>query len=470
MLLTIVSFIFLLVILIFVHELGHFSVAKLLGVRVECFSLGFPPKIVSHKIGETVYQLCWVPIGGFVKLLGDVPGEEISEEDKAVSFSSKPNWAKFLIVFAGPFFNLVFAALVFCIIALFNGESHLSTTLGPIKANSPAALASLKSGDVIKSIDGQEVLYFDQVIEQIENGNGSEAVLRVERDGREFEARVKPVSKEGKTLLGDPFFYWSLELTPRLKPYLGQVQKGRPAEMAGLKKGDLVTAIDGQSIDDFTQLTEIVLGPESQRASEKPQKRNPLTITVLRDNQLLDFSVTPEAAPQQGLDGKTSYSFLIGVTNSPQLLVESLGPIRALGAGLNQSWKAVELTYLTVVKLLQNKISAKLMGGPILIAEVAGQGIRGGLDKFFALMALISVNLAIINLFPVPVLDGGQMVIFIIEGIRRKPLNERVKGVGHVVGWAALICLMVLVFYNDISRIVTRLSGPPTEVVETIKE
>ncbi|MDR1677964.1 MAG: RIP metalloprotease RseP [Deltaproteobacteria bacterium] len=467
MFVTFVAFVVLLLVLIFVHELGHFLAAKFLGVRVERFSLGFPPRIYSRKIGETVYQICWLPLGGYVKLLGEEPGTEISLEDQKVSFSHKPLWVKAVIVFAGPLFNLIFAFLALWILIMAVGFQHLPPVIGALPESSPAYVAGVRSGDVVKSLDDREIKYFDQISDYLDETDGKELAMGLERQGQNMSITVKPELKQTKDILGSSKSYWTLGIKPRSRPIIAQTFEGKPAQVAGIKPGDLVTAIDGKPINEWSELVEIVQGPEETRATETGTTVKPLNFEVERDGQILNFSVTPKFEASQNIEGKTLFTPMVGLSHKPELLVESVGLFRSLGYGFIESWNVVKLTYLTLYKLFQNKISPKVMGGPILIAEAAGSKIREGLAEFVSLMALISINLAILNLVPLPVLDGGQLLFFLIEAIRRKPLSLRFKEITQTVGVIALLALMVMVFYNDISRIVTRKAGPTATQVQT---
>ncbi|MDR2367071.1 MAG: RIP metalloprotease RseP [Deltaproteobacteria bacterium] len=467
MLLTLVSFIVLLLILIFVHELGHFLAAKLLGVRVEKFSLGFPPRIYSRKIGETVYQLCWLPLGGYVKLLGEEPGSRIPEEDKKVSFSHKPAWVRISICFAGPLFNLIFAVFALWLLLAAMGFQHLPPVVGQLTPDGPASSAGLRPGDVVLSLDGKAIKYFDEITDHPETTGGKPMAMVVERSGQTLAITLTPELKEGKDLLGTSKPYWSLGLKPRSQARISQTMDGRPAQLAGLESGDLVTAIDGQPIEDWSQLVEAIQGPEEKRATETGVPVKPLLFEVLRDGEKLAFNVTPKLEASQNIEGKTLFTPMIGVNNKPDVLIERVGVIRSFGYALEESWNVVKLTYMTLAKLIQAKISPKVMGGPILIAEAAGSKIKDGLADFVALMAMISINLAIINLVPLPILDGGQILFFLIEAVRRKPLSLRFKEVSQIVGICALLALMVMVFYNDISRIVVRKFGTPAAQVQT---
>ena len=467
MLTTLISFVVLLLILVFVHELGHFLAAKLLGVRVERFSLGFPPKIWSRRIGETDYQICWVPLGGYVSLLGEQPGSEIPPEDRHRALNNKPVWVKLVVVAAGPLFNVLFAVAAYWLLLWIVGFQHVAPVVGPISGESPAAVAGIRSGDVIVSVDGREVRYFDEIGELVEAAGAREVEIAVDRGGRRLSFSAASVVKSDVTLLGDPTTYRTLGLTPRTRPLIGQVLEGKPGEAAGLEPGDLVLSINGVAVSDWQELIELVQGPKDQRNVEVPPPPVPLSIVIDRGGEIMTLSAVPEAEGRQGLDGRTLYTNMLGVAVRPDLISEPVGLLRAFGAGLEETWGAVKLTVLSVYKIVSSKISAKVMGGPIMIAEAAGSKIRSGLADFVSLMALISVNLAVINLVPLPILDGGQIVIFLIEGVRRKPLSMRIREVSQMVGVGCLVALMALVFYNDISRIVTKFTGPPSATETT---
>ena len=402
-----------------------------------------------------------------MKLLGEVPGQEIPPDEIKRSFSHKSGWVKAAICFAGPFFNIVFAFLALWLLAWSVGVQHVAPVAGPMDADSPAFLAGVRMGDVITEVDGRPIRYFDEIDDAVAAG-GEKVRVGLDRGGRTMTLEVAPVVKKGRSLLGDPTTWRDLGVTPKMPPLIGQILPGKPAEAAGLKEGDLVLAIDGQSIEDWQELVALVQGPESQRALEVPFPAKPLVLKVLRNGETVEMFATPVAEAHQNLEGKTVYTNMLGMSVKPDLLIEPVGPIRALASGAKETWSTVELTYNSLYKLLRAKISAKIMGGPIMIAEVAGRRIRDGLAEFISLMALISVNLAIINLVPLPILDGGQILIFAIEGIRRRPLSLKIREYSQIVGVTALLALMVLVFYNDISRMVTRFSGPPIVQTETI--
>ncbi|MDR2352706.1 MAG: RIP metalloprotease RseP [Deltaproteobacteria bacterium] len=472
MLTTLVSFVVLLLILIFVHELGHFLAAKLLGVGVEKFSLGFPPKIFCKKFGETEYQLAWLPLGGYVKLLGEEPGKIIPPEDLHRSFMHKPYWIKAIVVLAGPFFNIFFAIFALWILSWVVGIQHVAPIIGPLDPTSPAAQAGLQINDIVLEVNGQKISYFDEILDLQTQSAGEPLNLLVSRDGLSKEIQITPVLKEGTTLLGDQEKYWDAGFTSRILPIVSQAIPGKPAAAAGLQEMDYITSVNGQPVSDWSEVVKIIRGVDTlepgltEHQDQVPEAR-PIEIKAYRFNVLHTFTITPSLEPSQNLSGETIYTPIIGISPKISLEKESIGPIRAFKIAVTDSWRMASLTVLSLVKLVQAKISTKVMGGPIMIAEVAGMKAREGIADFIWLMAFISVNLAIINLVPLPILDGGQFVIFTIEWIKRKPLNDNVKGISQWIGITALVALMILVFYNDISRLVTRFSGPPTQIERT---
>jgi regulator of sigma E protease len=348
--LSIISAIVILGVLIFVHELGHFIFAKLFKVGVEKFSLGFGPKILGKKIGETEYLLSAFPLGGYVKMVGEAGEDDLSEEDKARSFNSKSPLQRIIIVAAGPVFNLVFACLLFILVFM------VGVPIGTSK--------------------------------------------------------------------------------------IGTVVKDKPAARAGLKANDLITAVNGKAVSQWNALVKAIMESGGK----------PLEITVKRDNSSLTIQVIPESRTQKNLFGEDVTSPVIGVVPSGEFVIERLGPVEALVKGSGQTWDMVKLTLLSLGKIASRAIPLDTIGGPIMIAKLAGQQATAGLASFLAFMALLSVNLGILNLLPVPILDGGHLVFFAWELVFRRPVSIKSREVAQQVGLVLLVGLMVLAFYNDIAR------------------
>jgi regulator of sigma E protease len=340
-------------ILVFVHELGHFILAKRLGVGILKFSLGFGPKLIGKKIGETEYQIAVFPLGGFVKPLGEDPQEEIKEEDRHRSLWAQPIWKRALIIGAGPFFNFFLAVVIFSSINLF-GIPYYPSKIGEVSPGLPAEQAGLKKGDVILSIDGEEVAKWDDLSQIIRNSKGKDLLLKVKRDGEIFEIRV-----------------------------------------------------------------------------------------------------TPKPSTQKNLFGEETPVFVVGITPFDEILVQKVGPFQAIGKGLSQTWFGIELTVIGVVKLIQRVIPAKTIGGPILIAQMAGEQAKRGLLSLALFMAILSINLGVINLFPIPVLDGGHFLFLGLEAILRKPLSIKKMEIAQQIGLMFIILLMLFAFYNDLIRVIS---------------
>ncbi len=352
MLYYVVGFFILLGVLIFVHEFGHFIVAKLVGVKVLKFSLGFPPAMIKRKWGETEYVLSWIPLGGYVKLLGEDPesDEEIPPEELPRAFTSKSLLARMAVILAGPLSNYLIAVVLIC----------------------------------------------------------------------------------GAYVAG-----W-----PVLVSDIGKVIDGTPAIEAGFKAGDQVVAIDGEPVWRWDDMRTII--------SKNPGQR--LTVTVDRDGSRMDLTVTPSLAEQKDLFGEQVGQ--IGVAPSGKTV--KLGFVAALGEGARFSVYLTELVVKTLVKLVKMEISAKALSGPITIVQASGESLKAGVFSFIFLMSYISINLAIINLLPVPILDGGHLLFFVIEAIIRRPVTGRVREVAVQFGLLFIAFLFALVIYNDISRIVTK--------------
>jgi regulator of sigma E protease len=347
---SILSFIVVLGVLIFVHELGHFIVAKLLGVGVEKFSLGFGPKLIGRKIGQTEYLLSALPLGGYVKMVGEGDEAEVSEEEQALSFAGKSPLRRIAIVVAGPFSNLLFAMLIYVTVFM---------------AGIPVPTARI-----------------------------------------------------------------------------GEVVKDKPAARAGLKADDLITAINGKQVKKWEDFAAVV----------QDGKGEPVDLQVKRGTASFSLRVVPETQSVKNLFGETVTTPLIGVKASKETFVERLGPVAAVISGGAQTWFYIKLTLLSIVKIFERVVSFDTLGGPIMIAVMSGQQAAAGAVSFFAFMALLSVNLGVLNLLPIPILDGGHLFFFFYELIFRKPMGMKTREKAQQVGMVLLISLMVFATYNDLHR------------------
>lgn len=349
---NIFAFAIVLGVLIFFHELGHFLVARLCGVGVEKFSLGFGPRIFGKKVGITDYRVSAIPLGGYVKMVGEEPDTEIDPADIPISFTHKHVLKRILIVAAGPFFNLLLAVIIFF------GIFQISGLL-------------------------------------------------------------------------------------LLKPSIGKVEEGSPAYRAGLQKDDLVLGIEGADIKSWDEMASIITESNGRT----------LAITVRRGERVRAFDVTPEPKVTPNIFGEDTERYVIGVTAAGEVFTRDLNLFQAFGESLKQTYKITELTLISIVKLIQGTLSTKTLGGPIMIAEMAGQQAKEGAANLVFFIALLSINLAILNFLPIPVLDGGHLLFFFIEAVTGRPVNTRVREVAQQIGIFILILLMVYVFYNDITRV-----------------
>jgi regulator of sigma E protease len=351
-LLTVLATVAVLGVLIFVHELGHFTLAKLLKVRVEVFSLGFPPKLISKKVGDTDYRLSVIPLGGYVKLLGENPNDEVPPELLPYSFLHRPLWHRALIVLAGPAFNFIFA-----VVALF----------------------------VVFSVSG----------------------------------------------------------LPYLNTEIGKVVDNTPAQRAGLQAGDLVLKVNGETVQRWEELALRI----------RQQQEKPLTLTLKRGDRILEVVLKPEERESKDLFGQPKKYYQIGVAASERLITEPVGLSRALEEGLGVSLRIAALTLQSIYKLITREISTDTLGGPIMIAQVAGKQAEQGLSSLIQFMAILSVNLTLLNLLPIPVLDGGHLLFLFLEAVLGRPLALKHREVAQAVGMLLIVFLMLVVFYHDIMRL-----------------
>ncbi len=349
-----ISFLYFLIalaLLILVHEFGHFLVARLFDIKVITFSIGFGKKLLRFTRGETEYAISAVPMGGYVKLLGESPDEEVSEEDKPRSFSHKPPYVRILVALAGPLFNILLALFVFYLVSII-GYNVPSARVGKVADNTPAQAAGIRAGDTIVRIDGKEVKEFLDIASTIDHAEGDTVEVTLDRAGSPVNLTIKPMTIEEKDIFGEPY-------------------------------------------------TRRILGIE--RSDEVIKRRQSAT--------------------------------------------------EAVGLALHMTWEYSRITVLGIVKIIQGSISPRNIGGPVLIFQEASKRAKKGLGDFVFFFALISINLGIINLLPIPVLDGGHILFNAIEIVIRRKISQKVQEVAQTVGLVILLMIMVFAFYNDFDRI-----------------
>ena len=433
-------------ILVAFHELGHFLAARWVGVKVLKFSLGFGPKILGRQVGETEYLLSAIPLGGYVKLFGEDEAEAITPEDRRRSFAHQGLWGKVLIVAAGPGFNFILAYLIFTA-WLSTGFTlpvpsfkDIAPVIEAVAAESPAAKAGLMVGDYVKKMDGRDIATRVELLDAAARGKGEPIVLEVQRDGRVHTLTVTPIPAPAPVSKDDGTgYYLGIEEIP---PIVNEVVPGRPAAAAGFKEGDRVLSIEGIPIHTWTQMTGLV--------KESPGKA--LHVDVLREGHRVSLTVTPTAETST-VNGQSVQIGKIGIAGPDRSLMRSTSPLTALYNGLEATWKWTELTIVGLYKMIIGDISSKNIGGPLTIAKISGEAAAQGPANIIFLIALLSINLGVLNLLPIPILDGGHLLFFLIEGILRKPLGERQRELAQQVGLVLLVGVMIFAFWNDLERI-----------------
>ena len=445
---TIVSFVIVIGILILIHELGHFFVARWCGVGVERFSIGFGPVLVRWRGKETEYCLSAIPMGGYVKMMGEESplegGGGVSfDADKA--FALKPLPARFLIVFAGPGMNFVLAALIFTVVLATIGRPVWPAVVGRVADGGPAAAAGLGPGDVVTHVDGRSVSHWEDLDGAVAASNGRALALTVRRGTTERTANVTP----RRTIVRDPIFRdpkdaWELGAGPRLTPQIGSVNSGSPAERGGLRVGDLVLAVAGQQVFTPDELMQAI------------QKRGGQTFDVVveREGRPQTLRVTATAVKEKGPTGQDTEIGRIGVGIVTKVVrYEAYNPVLAVGYGWVKTWEMTALTAKGLWKVVSRQIDSSNIGGPIQIAAEAGRQAKEGVASLALFTAIISVNLALLNLLPVPMLDGGHLFFFVIEAVLGRPLSLRKREAAQQLGFVLLMLLMVYALYNDLVRI-----------------
>ncbi|HAG51393.1 MAG TPA: RIP metalloprotease RseP [Deltaproteobacteria bacterium] len=430
---TLISFLVVLGILVFIHELGHFIIAKLSGVGVLKFSLGFGPKLIGIKRGETEYLISALPLGGYVKMVGESPGEEISPEDKEKSFTNKPVSKRAAIVVAGSIMNLVLAFVLLPFIYLIGIQvpTYLEkeAIVGYVVKDEAADKAGLENGDIIISIDDNQIKNWEELSNVIISNPNKSMNLKIKRDGEIMEIKFATEAslQTGGGVAG---------FLPPMSPIVGGLNKGFPADVAGLQIGDTIISVAGIKINHWIELQQAIQGSKGEGQQ----------IFIKRGSETFDVNMKP-----QWSDDIKAY--VIGISPIQETITRRYGPIGALIEGTKKMGELTIMTFVVIKKLFFGEISIKTLGGPLMIAQVAGQAAETGLTAFLSLMAFLSLQLGILNLLPIPVLDGGYLVFFGIEAMRGKPLSEKVIMVAQQIGIALLVLLMVFVTYNDILRL-----------------
>lgn len=442
-------FLIVLGVLIAFHEFGHFLMARWVGVRVLKFSLGFGPKIFGRQIGETEYLVSAIPMGGYVKLFGEEESDATTPEEQRRSFAHQNLWSKVLIVFGGPGFNflltyLIFAGWLATGAPLFVPTFHdLTPDVEAVKPGSPADTAGIKAGDRVLRVNDKDISTRSELFDAVARSNGKALTLDVRRESQVKTLVVTPdtttVREDGKEVA-----VYSLGIE-EMAPLLTAVMNGSPAMAAGFKEGDRVMAIDGQPIHTWAQMTGLV--------KDSPNKT--LRFEVNRDGQTVALTVTPALEKAQ-INGKPVEIGKIGVSGPGRSLIRASNPLLAAWHGLEATWGWTELTTVGIYKMITGEISSKNIGGPLTIASISGEAGAQGFSSLVFLIAILSINLGVLNLLPIPILDGGHLLFFFIEAVIRKPLGDRQREIAQQVGFVLLLVIMVFAFWNDIERLIAR--------------
>jgi regulator of sigma E protease len=424
LLLTLAASVIALSILIFVHELGHFTAAKRSGVRIERFSMGMGPKIVGFTMGETEYVLSAIPFGGYVRMSGEDPESEGGGHDW--EFMSKNKRTRAFIVLAGPAMNFLLAIVIFAGLAGYTGVETITTrVVGDVIEDTPAWQAGFREGDEITSVSGRSVGSWDEILDVLADRLGARLEIGFIRNGVEETATLDLVGVDALATIGIYSFRRST---------IGEVKHGGPAYLAGIRKGDHITMIDAQPIRTWSEL----------RGAIRQAPGKELAVAWERDGKPLSATVVPRESDGYGL---------IDVTYNIEK--RPVGFVEAIGIGLDTTiWVSKQILQFPrfFAMVLTGRASRDMVGGPVRIGELAGEVIRWGITSFLGFIAAISAQLSLLNLLPIPVLDGGHILLLGIETVTRKPITPRQRMIAHQIGFVFLFSMMVLVTLFDVSR------------------
>ena len=427
---TILAFLFVLGVLIFVHELGHFIMARRIGVRVLTFSLGFGPKLINVKRGDTEYCISAIPLGGYVKMAGENP--EDSRTGAPDEYLSKGKWQRFQVLIMGPVMNILLALVVMAVVFYQGAQVPLyeqeQVVIGSFSDTSVAKQAGVQVGDRIVTIDGKPIDTWDQFSIAILPKANRSVGLGIVRNGKAVEISVAPAAL-GKYELGD------LGVLPAVHPEVAELNPGEPAAEAGLRKGDVVLGAGTEQNISYDRLIASIRGSENK----------PLPLTIKRGSEILTITVHPR---------KIRDLVMMGAQLLPyETRTIEPGPWQAVKLSLKKNWEWTTQIVQTLVGLFTRETSVKQLMGPVAIADLSGSAARLGWIELFSLMAMISLNLGLLNLMPIPVLDGGHIFILALEGLARRDFSMKVKEKMLLAGFVLLLMLMVTVIYNDLMRI-----------------
>lgn len=459
---TLAAFLFVLTIVVFFHELGHFLAARWCGVKVQVFSIGFGREIFGfYDKHGTRWRFAWIPLGGYVKFMDDenaasVPSREsirnMSDDERAGSFHAKPLWQRAFVVAAGPLANFILAIVIFTGLFSLVGQRYTAALVDEISAGSAAEQAGFKVGDRIVRIDGKVIETFGDM-QRIVSVNANQTLqFIVERDGRQAALTATPALYEvRRTVLGIKLKMTLFErFLSDAPPQIEQIATGSAAETAGFKVGDRIVEIDEKAIKSSVDLEKVVRGNADRT----------LKAVLIRQDQKITLPVTPK---RDGAVDPSQRRGMLGVKRTAERAhdwdVKTFSPLAAVKQATQETWFIVTTTLNYIKKIIIRQESADQLSGPIGIAKVSGQMAGLGLPFLVQLCAILSVSIGLLNLFPVPMLDGGHLMFYGIEAIRRRPLSERTQEIGFRIGLAMVLMLMIFSTLNDVR------SSWPTDLV-----
>ena len=426
---TLFAFLFVLGVLVFVHELGHFLAARRLGVRVLTFSLGFGPKILKFRRGDTEYCVSVIPLGGYVKMAGESPDDP--RTGRPEEFMWKTKWERFQILIMGPVMNIVLAVVVMAVVLAQGAEVPVyqdqPPLVGAVAPGSPAEQAGIQRGDLILDVAGRRVDTWEDLFIAVGTRPDRDVPVTLRRAGQTRTVSVRPVP-ETRYEIG------SIGVMPDINPIVASVIAGEPAERAGLLAGDVVLAVNGERMVTRTQLVEAI----SRNGGRE------IELTIEREGRQQLVSATPEQRGDRGMLG-------IYVTEPTRSFTP--GPFEAFQLSVERNIEFSGLIFRTIGSLIVGETSPRQLMGPVAIAQLSGESAEAGWLALFTLMASISLNLGLLNLLPIPVLDGGHILIMALEGVARRDFSMAVKEKMLLAGFVLLMMLMVTVIYNDLTRV-----------------
>jgi regulator of sigma E protease len=438
--------------LVTVHEFGHYWVARRLGFKVLRFSVGFGRPLLKHIGGpdRIEYVLAALPLGGYVKLLDEREGP-VEPADLARSFTRRPHWQRIVVLLAGPAFNILFAVLLLWGMLWVSGVTEVKPVVGEVTAGSVAASAGLRSGDEIRTINGTAVAGLRDLVFGLLDAMSSRGQLTLGVHGSNGDTRAAvlnvPDATERRRLTEPSELFRGLGFqpwTPPVPPVLGKVLPGGPAVRAGLLAGDRIVAIDGVAMNDFRELAAYI--------SARPGGRVSIAFTRAGVARTVQLQVASDAAGGKRVGRIRVEPPPPGKLPERMLLHTDLGAAAALARATQEAWSMTVLQARLFARMVEGRVSLKNLSGPLSIAEFAGESAEAGVTPFLGFLVLISLSLGFLNLLPIPILDGGQILFQVVEWLKGSPLSERSQAFGQQVGIALLIVLMGVALYNDIAR------------------